>query len=570
MRRKIAVLLATFLLLYLGISARLFWWQAIKGAELSKDARSQYNSAKFTQASRGNILGNDGSYWVVRKEAWLMFFDAKALKDSARRISEKLAPFFVPEEAGNGELLTESQNLEEILSKKGAWIPIKHKVNSDIKKNIEALGISGLGFENEEDRYYPEASSAAQILGFVGKNDAGENTGYFGLEGFYNLPLSGKSGLVLREKDALGSPILLDSGKSVSATEGVDLVTYLDKRVQLFAEEKLKEGIQRYGAIGGSVTVMDPKTGGILAMASFPSFDPQKYQEYSNEVFKNPVISDSFEPGSIMKVVVMASALDAGAVEPDTECDICDGPLKLDKYFIKTWNNEYNKDIKMTDVIVNSDNTGMSFVGLKLGADKLYEYFDKFGFGKQTGIDLQGEAAPKLRKKGTWGQVDTVTASFGQGVAVTGIQMLSAVAAIANGGYMNTPHVVKAVRGDGWEEELKPVPPVQVIGKEAASQITQMMLLAAGKGESKWTDAKGFRVAGKTGTAQIAVEGHYDEENTNHSFVGFAPAEKPKFVMLVTLKSPQTSPWASETAAPLWYTIAKDLFPYFGIQPKAD
>ncbi|MCX6705268.1 MAG: penicillin-binding protein 2 [Candidatus Woesebacteria bacterium] len=388
------------------------------------------------------------------------------------------------------------------------------------------------------------------------------------MEGYYDLPLSGKPGFVGGQKDALGSPILLGGTTQVTAISGIDLETSIDKRVQATVEQGLLDGIKKYGASGGSVTVMDPTTGSVMAMASLPSFDPAKYSEYSNSLFKNPVISDSFEPGSILKVAVMAAGLDANVVRPDTTCDICSGPLKVDKYFIKTWNDKYHPDISMTDVIVESNNVGMSFVGQKLGADALYDYLHKFGIGEKTGIDLQGEVAPKLREKGTWNVVDLATASFGQGVAVTGIEMVRAVAVIANGGYLVTPRVVNAIKSDSWEEKIKSDPPTRIISQKAAEETTQMMVEAAERGEAKWTRIPGFKVAGKTGTAQIPVAGHYDATNTIHSFIGFAPADNPKFVMLVTLNSPQSSPWAAETAAPLWYLIAKDLFPYLGIQPS--
>ena len=205
---------------------------------------------------------------------------------------------------------------------------------------------------------------------------------------------------------------------------------------------------------------------------------------------------------------------------------------------------------------------------LRVALLSLYDYFVKFGIGQKTGIDLQGEVAPKLREKGTWNVVDLATASFGQGVAVTGIEIVRAVSAIANGGYLVTPRVVTAVNGDGWEEKIEADPPTRIIKQQAAKEITQMMVEAAERGEAKWVKIPGFKVAGKTGTAQIPVAGHYDATNTIHSFVGFAPAGNPKFVMLVTLNSPQSSPWAAETAAPLWFAIAKDLFPYFGIQPE--
>ncbi|QQG41159.1 MAG: penicillin-binding protein 2 [Candidatus Woesebacteria bacterium] len=555
---RLIIFSVIYLLLFTGLILRLIYWQVIRGTDLSEGAKGQYKSSRITVAPRGNILASDGSFWALRTDAWFVYANTNELTANVSDVSNKLAVLLDDDES----------RLFSLLSKKSAYVPLKQKIDNETKKNIEALGIKGIGFETREARYYPEASTAAQLLGFVGKDETGADIGYFGLEGYYNLPLSGKPGFLGREKDAHGSPILIEPGKSVSAINGIDLLTSIDKRIQILAEAKLKEGIEKYGALGGSITIEDPKTGEILAMASYPSYDPSNYSEYGNSFFKNPVISDTFEPGSIMKVIVMAAGLDAGLVKPDTECDICSEPLKLDKYFIKTWNNKYHPNISMTDVIVDSDNVGMVFVGQKLGADGLYSYFDNFGVGQLTGIDLQGESAPPLRKKGTWNMVDLATASFGQGVAVTGIQMVRAVSAIANGGYMLIPKVVTGLKGDGWEEKIKVESPKKVISSEAATQITQMMIEAADKGEAKWAKVPGFKVAGKTGTAQIPVEGHYDSTNTNHSFIGFAPADKPKFVMLVTLKSPQSSPWAAETAAPLWYTVAKELFLYLGIEPS--
>ncbi|MBI2103942.1 penicillin-binding protein, partial [Candidatus Woesebacteria bacterium] len=214
------------------------------------------------------------------------------------------------------------------------------------------------------------------------------------------------------------------------------------------------------------------------------------------------------------------------------------------------------------------DNVGMAFVAQKLGAEALYDYLAKFGIGRKTEVDLQGEIAGSLRKKGTWNEVDLVTAGFGQGVAVTAMQMVKSVAAIANGGYEVTPQVVDKLVGPGWGEDLPAKIGSKILSDTTVSEITAMMVEAAEHGESKWTSVKGFKVAGKTGTAQIPIAGHYDEEKTNASFIGFAPANNPKFVMLVTLREPQTSPWASETAAPVWYNIAQDLFLRFGIQPE--
>ncbi|MEJ2441378.1 MAG: penicillin-binding protein 2 [Patescibacteria group bacterium] len=569
MRTRLKLVSGFFLIIFIIVLVRLFFWQVIKGKDLSTQAREQYQSGKSITAPRGNILASDMTWLAARTEAWLIYASIPDIKESPRKIADRLAPFFVEDLEDREALLVEVERIVSLLDRKEiVWVPIKHKVDTDIKKNIEALGISGIGFEKEETRVYPEASTAAQLLGFVGKDSEGEDVGYFGLEGYYNSPLSGKSGFLSRERDARGLPIAIGDTTEVSAIAGVDLLTHIDKTIQLLVEKRLSEGIEKYGAVEGTAIVMNPKNGAVLAMASFPSYDPAKYSEFGDQFFKNPAVSDTFEPGSVFKILVMAAGLDSDSVEPDTKCEICDGPLKLDKYYIRTWNNEYHPDSTMLDVIVNSDNVGMAYVGQKMGADTLYDYLSAFGIGKETGIDLQGEVSPSLREKGSWNIVDLATASFGQGVAITPIQMVKAVSAIANDGIIVKPQVVDKILGESWGDDIKPEIGERVISEKTANEITAMMVEAAKNGESKWTYLRGFKVAGKTGTAQIPIAGHYDEEKTIASFIGFAPADDPDFVMLVTLREPQTSPWASETAAPLWYNIAKDLFIYFGVQPE--
>lgn len=569
MQTRLKLISGLFLVALLAVVFRLFYWQILRGKVLSYQARGQYERDTALSAPRGNILASDGTWLAARSEVYLVFAEIPQLKDSPKSIAEKLAPFFVEDSQDRPQILAEIDRLYLLLTKKEVvWIPLKQRVTPEIKRNIEALDISGIGFERGEARLYPEASAAAQLLGFVGKNEEGEDKGYFGLEGYYDLSLTGKPGYSVRESDAKGIPILLGSSKEITAISGVDLVTTIDKRVQLALEEKLKEGIEKYGAKGGTAIVMDPTTGGILGMSSYPSYDPGEYWKYGDEFFKNPAVSDSFEPGSVFKILVMAAALDAKAVEPDTICDVCAGPVKVDKYTIETWNRQYNPDSSMTDIIVHSDNVGMTFVGSRLGTDAMYDYLDKFGIGKLSGIDLQGEATPALREKGTWSIVDLATASFGQGVAITPIQMIKAGAIIANGGRVVAPHLVRKLQKDGWGEEISSPLGEKVLSDEAVAGIKAMMVEAAKNGEAKWTYQRGFSVAGKTGTAQIPISGHYDAEKTIASFIGFSPAQTPKFIMLVTLKEPTSSPWASETAAPLWYSVARDLFPYFGIQPE--
>jgi stage V sporulation protein D (sporulation-specific penicillin-binding protein) len=549
------------------IFTRLYYWQVIRAESLSERARYQHTRRGSTNSQRGSILSSDGTWLATSKRSWLLYAQPNKI-ENGDEIADSLSFLLSDESAEKKDIQMEAGRIKDLLSKKNLhWVALKTRIDDKLKANIESLNHKFLGFEEQEQRYYPEASVSAHLLGFVGKNSEGSDEGYFGLEGYYNNSLSAKEGLRMGDFDVKGDPILAGDFSQIPSVEGVDLVTNIDKTVQFYVDRGLKKALNDYGASQGTVVVMDPKSGGILAMSSYPSYDPVEYWNYSDSLFLNPAISQSFEPGSVFKIVAMASALDAEVVEPDSRCDICHGPLKIDKYTIGTWNDEYHPDSTMTEVIVNSDNIGMVYVARELGIDKMLEYLKKFGVGDLTGIDLQGEMTPNLRGDSDWGEVDLITSSFGQGIAVTPVQMIKAAAIIANDGLAIKPNVVKGVFIDGAVKEIGLSKEERVISKKASDEITLMMVEAAKSGEAKWTHLKNFRVAGKTGTAQIPVEGHYDEEKTIASFVGFAPYDDPKFVMLVTLKEPQTSPWASETAAPLWYKIAKDLFLYFGIMP---
>jgi cell division protein FtsI (penicillin-binding protein 3)/stage V sporulation protein D (sporulation-specific penicillin-binding protein) len=352
---------------------------------------------------------------------------------------------------------------------------------------------------------------------------------------------------------------LVGDRKIVPAQDGRDISTSIDRTVQFLISSKLKSAIEKYGASSGSILVMDPSNGQIIAMTSFPGYNPNKYSEFSTEIYKNPSVSDTYEPGSTFKTLIMSAGLDAGVIKPDTECDICSGPIKISEYSIKTWNDKYFPNTNMIDVIAHSDNTGMVFVGRKLGAKKMLEYLDKFGIGSPTGIDLEEETYLPLRKLSEWQEVDLATATFGQGIAVTPIQILRAVGSIANRGVMTVP---KIKRSDDIGKTTR------VISEKAALEMTTIMINSVEKGDAKWARPIGFDIAGKTGTAQISIGGHYDKTKTIASFVGFAPAEKPKFVMLVLLTEPKTSQWGSETAAPLWFDISKELFRYYRIPTK--
>lgn len=544
-------------ILFTLVILRLFYWQVISYGRLSQEASNQHYFKLNLPAKRGEIFDYDNSPLVVNKTAYLVYAEPKKITDPAK-FAHEIAPI----------LGTEEQDVKDRISQEGiVWATLARKTDEEKVNRLKELNLTGLGFEKEGTRWYPEASLAAQLLGFVASDSNGGDKGYFGIEGYYHRELAGREGYLIQEKDAQGAPILLGEEERVEPEDGRSLVLYLDKTVQRIIEAKLDKGIQKYGAKEGTVVVLDPKTGGILGMAANPSYDPAHFLEYPKELYRNPVVGSEYEPGSTFKVLVMSATLNENAVKPDTKFEES-GPVQIGEYTIKTWNEQYHGTQTMTEILQYSSNVGMVFVGSKLGKDKFVNYIDAFGFGKRTTIDLEDEVAPQLRKSTQWREIDLATASFGQGIAVTPIQMVTAVAALANDGRLMEPHVVrKIIDPKGKVIDTAPKLVRKVVAPTAARTITEMMVHAVDFGEAKWAKPKGYRIAGKTGTAQIPVAGHYDSEKTIASFVGFTPADTPKFVMLVTLREPTSSPWGSETAAPLFFDIARELFVYYGIAP---
>jgi cell division protein FtsI (penicillin-binding protein 3)/stage V sporulation protein D (sporulation-specific penicillin-binding protein) len=325
--------------------------------------------------------------------------------------------------------------------------------------------------------------------------------------------------------------------------------------------------LDKYQAEAGSVSIIESKTGKVLAMVSLPGYDPEKFSQFSTDKYKNPLISDSYEPGSTFKPIIMAGALDAGVVTPDTICTACTGPVVIGDAQIRSWNNAYYPNSTMPEIILHSDNVGMVFVSRKLGKTRMLSYIRKFRFGSKTGIDLQEEDSPEIKPDNQWFDVDWATTAFGQGIAVTRLQLLVAINTLANKGWYIFPRVVTELKTDRATQSIPLKKPVRVISEKAASDMVRMMINGVENGEVRYYKPKGYLIAGKTGTAQVPISGHYDPNESVASFVGFAPADNPLFTMLVTLKNPKSSPWGSTTAAPLWFGLAADLFRYFHLPP---
>ena len=572
-----------FLVFTAAIVGRLFYWQIVKHESFAAKAAEQHEVTTLLEAKRGRIFASDGSLLVGNDKAFLLFANLtefrkeknskkdikKAADDISKALFDEIVSFQAdPKKMSKAEkesifAATRSNLIKKLSSENLVWVPLEKKVSEGARKKVESLKIPGLGFQEVSKRYYPEGSLASQIFGFVGKNKDGFDIGYFGLEGYYNAQLAGKPGQLIQELDASGNPILTNDEDGSFPTDGFDLTTTIDRNVQFIVEAEIQEGVKKYGAKIGSGVVMDPSTGEILAMANYPNFDPNKWQAFKEEDFRNSAISDVFEPGSTFKSITMSSALDAGIIRPNTVCP-CKGPIKISGYEIQTFNNKYNPKSTIVEVLQHSDNVGAGFVGQKMGKDKFLEYIKNFGFGQLSGIDLQGEGVGLIKERQNWSDVDLVTASFGQGLSVSALQMVAALGAIANDGRLMKPYIVKRIGGEGKEIAIEPKELRQVIKPEAARIMKELLLAAVEGGEARNLIPHGYRVAGKTGTAQVAIAGHYDPTQAVASFVGFGPVEDPKFVAIVKYVDP-TPIYGAETAEPTFFEIVKKLYPYWGI-----
>lgn len=547
---KLRFLFFGFLGVFFLIILRLFYIQV-----LHPDLQHDYLSTRKLQPERGKIFDRNGQPIVMNQILYHLFFEPQLIKDKDKTASS-LAEILKVSEA----------SISARIDLTKTWTSVLGNISKQDKDAILKLSLSGMGFDEQWSRYYPDASIAAHLAGFVGKNDDGIDVGRSGVEGFYDKDLGGLPGLIRSDLDLQGRPIFLGTQERIDPENGRDLYLTIDKSVQMLVKEKLAAGLEKYGAKEGCALVANPNTMELLALSCLPDYDPDTYYRFSNGVFRNSAISDAYEPGSTFKPLIMAAGIEAGLIKPDTLYNE-DGPIKVSEYTIQTWNNSYEGKITLTRVLEKSSNVGMVFVGSKLGNSRLYDAIINYGFGADTHIDLEGEAPGFLKPKQQWYPIDFATATFGQGLAVTPIQMLTAFSSIINGGKLMKPYVVKELRG----EKIQKVDPIfvrQLISKKTSDSLKKMLLSTIENGETKYLKPKGYQIGGKTGTAQIPIEGHYDATKTIASFIGFSPIKNPQFIGLVIVKEPKSSQWGSETAAPIFFEIAKDLIVYYNIAPE--
>lgn len=434
-------------------------------------------------------------------------------------------------------------------------------IDDELRQFLEEHQLPGIAMAEQERRVYPEGELAAHVLGYVGWSESGQ-TGRYGVEEYFNPQLAGDLGWLFSERDTQGRFIGVADSKFRPPKDGQDIVLTIDRVVQSIIETELRDGVPRYGAQRGSVIVMDPKTGAILGLATFPTFDPNYYYAITDAAVQaNPVVADIFEPGSIMKPLVMAAAIEEGKVTPDTTM-VDSGPVKVDKYIIDTFDSRHWGTQTMTQILEQSNNIGMVWVGQQLGREKLYDYARRFGFGEQTGIELATETKNSLPAPSEWNVATVATVSFGQGVAVTPLQALNAMNAIANRGILMQPHLTA---------HHTPTSVRRVISESTAAQVSAMMVSVIENGVATLARVPGYYLAGKTGTAQVPDErGKYSPDRKIISFVGFGPVSNPQFAILIKLDNPAGLSFASGTAAPMFQNIAEKLLNYYQIPPDYD
>ncbi|MCX6762124.1 MAG: penicillin-binding protein 2 [Candidatus Moranbacteria bacterium] len=525
-------------------------------------AENQHSLFRKLIPERGEIYlkDRDALYPVaVNKETKMAYAVPKEIED-ASAASEKIAAI----------LNLDKTDLEGKLSKKDDMYEVlKHRLSEDEIGKIENAKLAGVHLSDEAFRYYPAGELASHVLGFVGwkDNDFG---GRYGSELFFDGELKGENGKLFQNKDASGRWIATGDRDITYAKNGDNLVLTIDHIVQYETEKILAAAVAKYQAERGSIIVMESKTGKIISMASYPTFNPNEYAKVENmEAFRNLAVSDPYECGSVFKSITLASAIDAGKITPDMTY-VDSGAVTEAGYTIKNSDLKANGKQTMTQVLEKSLNTGVIFAEKLMGNQTFSDYVKKFGFGTLTGADIFAEVPGNLSNFDNYKRnIEFFTASFGQGITVTPLQLISAYNAIANNGVLLKPQIVdQIIHSDGSVTETSATEVRRVISERSAYEITQMLRGVVTDGHGKQANVPGFLVGGKTGTAQVVgPSGGYEDGKSIGSFAGFAPIDNPRFTMLVRLDDPKTVQWAESSAAPTFGELMKFLLEYYHVEP---
>jgi len=536
---RLATIVFSVIFVYSALIFNIYYLQIEKGQDYINKAKVQAGSAGLLQARRGNIYFTDKNYNLIpaaiNKDYPVIYAVPKEIKDK-ESVAGIISQILGLEKDKLIFKLSKPNDLYELLLA---------KASPEQVQAIQEAKIAGVYIDDKNFRFYPFESLAAHILGFLSPSDEDDQIiGRYGLEAYYEDSLSGRAGH-------------LDGAKVIEPQHGKDLILTIDRNIQARGEEILGDLINQYNAVGGAMIVADPKTGKILAMASAPNFDPNNYSEYSVKNFLNPTVESVYEPGSIFKVITMSAGIDAGKITPETTY-YDSGSVTLNGRTIKNWDNKAHGTQTMTQVIEQSLNTGAVFAQRQTGRENFYKYVVQFGFKDLMLVGLPDEVSGNLiNLEKNIRDINFATASFGQGLSVTPIELISAIGAIANDGVLMRPFLI---------EDTPPQVVRRVISQATADQVTKMMVSAVKNAQIAYIPK--YKIAGKTGTAQVPdfVHGGYTHQVIN-TYVGFGPATDPKFIILFRLDKPEGAPLAGLTVVPAFRDLAHFILNYYNIPP---
>lgn len=556
---RIHALFIGFGFLMLAIVVQVIVVQIVRSEELGAQAVSERLAVDEVPARRGQILDRNGVPLATNKPSARVWGVLDNIDDPAS-VAAALAPHLQqPPE----------QILERLSTPDVEWVLLAQYIEPEAVSAINELSLEGVVLEDLAGRTYPNGSFASQILGFT--NYDGE--GSYGLEGYYDETLAGTPGRLVGERDGAGNLIAVSPSSWESPIDGSDLILTIDSGVQRIVEEVLAETVRDQRAAGGTIIVQDPNTGAILGMANLPTFDPNHFDEIDDiSVFVNPAISSVYEPGSTFKSIIMAAAIDEGVVTPDTVYDDAPGYIEVPDHAPIT-NNEGHiyGELTMTEVLVKSSNLGAIYAAQQIGSERLYKRLSQFGFGKTTGVDLQGEerGIMTLPWEGGWNETLFYTNAFGQGIAVTPLQIINAYSAIINGGRLMEPYLVaEEHKVDGTIDRREPEMVREVISPSTSASLREMLHEVVEQRYEAYPQVPGYNIGAKTGTAQVPdPNGGYLEDETIASIIGFGPVENPQFTVLVKIDRPQETPWGETAAGPALGEVLSRLFELYGIPP---
>lgn len=563
-KRRLLLLIALLVGCLIVVVVQLFKVQVVDHQFYKNWARErQVRAVTMDKPPRGVIRDRDG----------------RLLAGNGVRYAIEAAPAYVVDKEEAAVTLASllhmpAAHVEDLLSRRDEaeelrkWVPIAPLVSRETGREVLDQKINGITVRPLWKRSYPEGTLASHTLGF-----STMITGYYGVEGFYDDMLRPKEVEWVVPVDVASVPIPWQPIAGELPRRGIDLELTVDRTVQAVVEEELRRAVWEYEAEGGTIIVMEPETFGILGMASLPAYDPERYTELVDQdspPFEDPAISKQYEPGSVFKILTMAAALDGGMVTPGTTY-VDQGWIEVGGQTIRNATGKVYGESTMSDILIKSLNVGAAWLSKHMGPEVFYRTIKDFGIGERTGVDLAGEVSGQLWLPDDvehWHPSNLGTNSFGQGVAVTPLQMVTAVATVANDGVRLRPRVVgRRIAPDGTVSVHRGLVVKRVISSETARQVSEMLVQAIEDGATL-ARVDGYRVAGKTGTAQIPIPGGYDPEDTIATFVGFGPVPDPELVILVKLDRPQSSPWASQTAAPAFQRLTSRLFTALAIPPN--